>query len=115
MRANDSRVTVGITDFAQREMGELTYLELPDVGEHIEAGQPFGVIESVKASEELYSPVTGTVVEINEKLMDTPELVNEDPYGEGWLIVVEMESMDELETLMTAQAYVEMLKREGRL
>lgn len=115
MRQNDSRVTIGITDFAQREMGELTYLELPDVGEHIEVGQPFGVIESVKASEELYSPVTGTVVEINEKLMDTPELVNDDPYGEGWLIVVEMESTDELKTLMTAQVYVEMLKREGRL
>ncbi|HID07348.1 MAG TPA: glycine cleavage system protein H, partial [Armatimonadetes bacterium] len=80
-----------------------------------EVGQPFGVIESVKASEELYSPVTGTVVEINEKLMDTPELVNDDPYGEGWLIVVEMESTDELKTLMTAQVYVEMLKREGRL
>ncbi|MFA4030286.1 MAG: hypothetical protein GDYSWBUE_001928 [Candidatus Fervidibacterota bacterium] len=115
VKVDGNLATIGITDFAQREMGELTYIELPDVGDHIEAGQPFGVIESVKASEEVYSPVSGTVVKVNERLLDDPTIVNQDPYGDGWLIVVEMPSSEETKALLTAQAYVEMLRREGRL
>lgn len=115
VRIEGNLATIGITDFAQREMGELTYVELPDIGDHVEMGQPFGVMESVKASEEIYSPVNGTVVKVNERLLDDPTIVNQDPYGDGWLIVVEMASPDEAKALLTAQAYVEMLKREGRL
>ncbi|MCS7252562.1 MAG: glycine cleavage system protein GcvH [Armatimonadota bacterium] len=115
VRVEGNFATIGITDFAQREMGELTYIELPDVGDHVEAGQPFGVMDSVKASEELYSPVSGTVVKVNNQLVDNPGLVNQDPYGDGWLIVVEMPSPDEVRGLLTAQSYVEMLRREGRL
>lgn len=115
VRVEGNMATIGITDFAQREMGELTYIELPDVGEHVEAGQPFGVMESVKASEEIYSPVSGKVVKVNEQLLDHPELVNQDPYGKGWLITVEMPSADEVKGLLSAQSYVRMLEQEGRL
>ena len=78
--------TVGITDFAQAQLGDVVFLELPRPGLHLEAGQSFGAIESVKAASDLYSPVAGTVVEVNEKLADTPELVNQDPFEAGWLI-----------------------------
>jgi glycine cleavage system H protein len=115
VKVEGNTVTIGITDFAQREMGELTYVELPDVGEYVDAGQPFCVIESIKASEEICSPVSGTVVKVNESLLDNPEIVNKDPYGDGWLIVLEMSSPDELKGLLSAQAYVEMLKKEGRI
>jgi len=115
VKVEQNMATIGITDFAQREMGELTYIELPDVGEHIDAGQPFCVIESTKASEEIYSPLSGTVVKVNEGLVDNPEIVNKDPYGEGWLIVLEISSPDELKGLLSAHAYVDMLRREGRI
>lgn len=78
--------TVGISDFAQAQLGDVVFLELPRPGLHLEAGQSFGAIESVKAASDLYSPVAGTVAEVNEKLGDTPELVNQDPFGAGWLI-----------------------------
>ena len=78
--------TVGITDYAQAQLGDVVFLELPRVGMHLEAGQTFGAVESVKAASDLYAPVGGTVAEVNEKLSETPELVNQDPFGEGWLI-----------------------------
>src|SRR5947209_640390 len=78
--------TVGITEYAQAQLGDVVFLELPRPGLHLEAGQTFGAVESVKAASDLYSPVAGTVVEINEELSDTPELVNRDPFGAGWLI-----------------------------
>jgi glycine cleavage system H protein len=78
--------TVGITDFAQAQLGDVVFLELPRAGQKLTAGESFGVIESVKAASDLYSPVTGTVVEVNGRLADTPELVNKDPLGEGWLV-----------------------------
>lgn len=81
--------TVGITDFAQSQLGDVVFLELPRVGQRLTAGEGFGVIESVKAASDLYSPLTGTVVEINNRLADNPELVNGDPLGEGWLVKVE--------------------------
>ncbi len=81
--------TVGITDFAQSQLGDVVFLELPRVGQRLTAGESFGVIESVKAASDLYSPLTGTVVEINNRLADNPELVNGDPLGEGWLVKVE--------------------------
>ncbi len=81
--------TVGITEYAQAQLGDVVFLELPRVGLHLEAGQTFGAIESVKAASDLYCPVAGTVLEVNEKLSDTPELVNQDPFGAGWLIKLE--------------------------
>lgn len=86
----DSLATLGITDYAQAQLGDVVFLELPRVGKLLEAGDSFGVAESVKAASDLYSPVAGTVAEVNESLNATPELVNRDPYGEGWLIRVQL-------------------------
>ena len=86
----DSLATVGITDYAQAQLGDVVFLELPRVGKLLEAGDSFGVVESVKAASDLYSPVAGTVAEVNESLNAAPELVNRDPYGEGWLIKVNL-------------------------
>lgn len=83
--------TVGISDFAQAQLGDVVFLELPRNGEKVSPGQSFGVVESVKAASDLYSPVSGTVVEVNSKLTDTPDLVNRDPYGEGWLMRVQVD------------------------
>ena len=82
--------TIGITDFAQSQLGDVVFLELPSVGRMLEAGDSFGVVESVKAASDLYSPVSGSVVEVNEALSDNPETVNRDPFGEGWLIKVRL-------------------------
>ena len=87
---DDTVVTVGITDFAQAQLGDVVYLELPQVGKMLEAGDSFGVVESVKAASDLYSPVAGSVVEINQTLSERPEMVNRDPYGEGWMIKVRL-------------------------
>lgn len=114
-RVEGNRVVVGITDYAQSELGDVTYLELPGVGSPVKANEPFGIIESVKADEELYAPVSGTVVDVNEEAITAPEVVNEDPYGRGWLIIVEMSDPDELKGLMSAEAYKRMLEEEGRI
>jgi len=87
---DDSVATIGITDYAQAQLGDVVFLELPRVGKLLEAGDSFGVIESVKAASDLYSPVAGTVAQVNESLNAAPELVNRDPYGEGWLIKVNL-------------------------
>jgi len=115
VRVEGNRAVIGVTDYAQNELGDVTYLELPNVGDSVEAGQPFGVIESVKADEELFAPVSGTVVAVNQNAVDHPEVVNSDPYGEGWLIVVKMSNPDELKTLMSAEQYRRMLEQEGRI
>jgi glycine cleavage system H protein len=86
----DAVATIGITDYAQAQLGDVVFLELPRVGKELEAGDSFGVVESVKAASDLYSPVAGTVAEVNESLNTNPELVNRDPYGDGWLIKVQM-------------------------
>ncbi|MCQ2139825.1 MAG: glycine cleavage system protein GcvH [Bacteroidales bacterium] len=100
---------IGVSDFAQSEMGDITYVDMPDVDDEVTKGEDFGALESVKASSELYSPVSGTVVEVNEELEDAPEKVNEDAY-ENWIIKVEMSDETELEGLMDAAAYAEMTK-----
>ncbi len=102
---------VGITDFAQHEMGDLSYVDMPEVDDEIEAGEEFGAVESVKAASDLYSPVSGTVIEINEELEDSPELLNEDAFA-NWIIKVEMSDPSELEALMDAAAYEEMCANE---
>ncbi len=95
---------IGVSDFAQAEMGDITYVDLPDEGDEFEKGEDFGALESVKASSELYSPVSGKVVEVNPELEDAPELINEDAYA-AWIIKVEMSDPAELEDLMDAKAY----------
>ena len=95
---------VGITDFAQHELGNVVYVDMPDVDDEVEAGEDFGAVESVKAASDLISPVSGTVVEINEALNDSPELINEDPYA-NWIIKVQLSDASETEKLMDAAAY----------
>ena len=96
---------VGITAYAQEQLKEVVFVELPDVGAETVQMQPFGVIESVKATNDLYSPVSGTVMEVNERLKDDPGLVNRDPYGEGWMVMIEFSNTAELDALISAEAY----------
>lgn len=111
-RLKGDRATVGITDFAQDKLGDVVYVELPAVGDEVKKGESFGVVESTKAVSELFSPVTGTVVEVNSPLSDAPETINDDPYEEGWMIVVELSSPKEAEELMTASAYKKFVEEE---
>jgi len=105
-----NQATIGITDFAQNELGEIVYVELPAKGTNIKKDKPFGVVESVKAVSDLYSPVSGDVSDVNSALDDTPELVNEDPYGEGWMIKVMLLDKSELDTILSASEYEDFLK-----
>ncbi len=102
---------VGITDHAQHEMGDLSYVDMPEVDDELEKGEEFGAVESVKAASDLYSPVSGTVVEVNEELEDAPELLNQDAFA-NWIMKVEMSDPSELESLMDAAAYEEMCANE---
>lgn len=104
-RAENGRVTVGITDYAQGQLGDIVFVELPEVGRTVEKGEPFGVIESVKAVSDLYAPVTGEVVEVNTDLGDRPEQVNEDCYGDGWLIAVAISDDADLTEHLDAATY----------
>lgn len=103
---------IGITHFAQSELGDIVFVELPEAGDEIKAGEPFGSVESVKTVSELYAPVTGKVVEVNEELEDSPELVNESPYEQAWMVVVEVADKAEFEGLMTAEQYDKMTAGE---
>lgn len=98
---------VGITAFAQDQLGDIVYVELPKVGDHLEAGKTFGVIESVKTASDLYAPVSGEVVEVNGELVDQPQTVNDDPYDRGWMVKVRAADAAELDTLLTAEQYAE--------
>lgn len=91
IEVDDGLATVGITDYAQAQLGDVVFLELPPVGKELKAGDTFGVVESVKAASDLYAPVSGTVVEVNQSLAQSPELVNRDPYGQGWMIKLRLE------------------------
>jgi glycine cleavage system H protein len=113
-RAADGRVTIGITEYAQDALGEVVYVELPGIESEISKEETFGVIESVKAVSDLYSPITGKVVEVNSALIDTPEMVNSEPYGDGWLIVAEPADMAELDELMSAKEYEEFVESEKK-
>ncbi len=106
----ENEVVIGISDYAQQELGDIVYLELPEEGDVVEKDSAFGVIESTKATEDLYSPVSGTVVEVNTPLIDSPEVINEDPYGDGWMIRVELSEPKELEDLMNAEEYQDYIK-----
>jgi glycine cleavage system H protein len=105
VRQEGSRATIGITSFAADELGDIVFVELPEVGATLSQFGTFGVVESVKAVSDLYSPVSGEVVEVNEALRDSPELLNSDPFGEGWIARVEMADRAELDALLDAGAY----------
>ncbi len=106
LRLDGEIATIGITAFAIDQLGDIVFLELPEIGDSVEVGERFGTIESVKAVEDLYSPVTGTVIERNETLIETPELIADDPYGEGWLIKVRLDDPEaELEDALSADEY----------
>ncbi len=107
------RVVVGITDFAQSQLGDIVYLDLPGLEATVSSGEPMGEVESTKSVSELYSPMTGTVVETNGDTGDNPALVNEDPYGEGWLVVVEPTDRAEWDGLLTAEEYGRLLAEES--
>ena len=110
IRSESGRVRIGITDYAQDQLGDIVFVELPAVGKSLNAGAPFGSVESVKAVSELYMPIGGKVVEINSTLENSPEVVNTSPYDQGWMIVVEPADAGELKNLLTVQAYRDKLK-----
>ena len=107
-----SVATVGITDYAQDQLGDIVFVELPAVGDKVSKEDAFGVVESVKAVSDTYAPVSGKVVEVNDDLPENPEMLNEDPYGDGWIIKIEMNDPDELQDLMTATEYEEYVAEE---
>lgn len=108
MAIEDGVGRVGITDFAQKQLGDVVYVELPDVGTVVAQGQPFGTIESVKAVSELFAPVSGEVVEVNERLRDKPELVNTDPHG-AWMVAIRLASPAQADELLTSAAYTDLV------
>ena len=112
VKTEGAKVRSGITDFAQSELGDIVFVELPEVGDEIKADEPFGSVESVKTVSELYAPINGKVVEVNEDLEDSPEFVNESPYEKAWMIVVEPSDASEIENLMTAGQYEDMIKED---
>jgi len=113
VRVKGNIATVGITDWAQDQLGEIVFVELPEEGEEVEKDDTFGVVESTKSVNDLYVPVSGTVAESNDPLIDSPEMINEDCYGEGWMIRIEISNKEELGELMSAEEYEAFIKEES--
>jgi len=105
IRVEDSEAVMGITDYAQDSLSDIVYVELPDVGDSYSSGDTFGVVESVKAAGDLFMPVGGEVSAVNEDLIDAPEIINDDPYGKGWMVKVRLSELSELESLMDSVQY----------
>lgn len=114
VKIEGSSVRIGITDYAQHELGDVVFVDLKPVGTTVRKGDPAGTVESVKAVSDVYSPVSGTITEVNQDLESNPELVNEDCYGRGWMVVMEAASPGETDALMDAAAYGDYLSREAR-
>jgi glycine cleavage system H protein len=114
VRVDGDRGRIGITDYAQNQLGDVVFLELPEVGRTLTAGEQFGTVESVKAVSELFSPVTGEVVEVNSELTSKPELINEDPQGEAWMVVVRITDPASVQALMDAEAYKALVESEAK-
>ena len=110
LKIEDGKARVGITHFAQSELGDIVFVELPEVGDEVQLNEPFGSVESVKTVSELYAPVSGKVIEVNEELSDSPEFVNESPYEKAWMIVIELSNPSEVEALLTAEKYAELIE-----
>ena len=113
VKIEDGKATIGITDFAQDQLGDVVFVEIPEVGAELGAGDGIATIESVKAVSDVYAPISGTVIEANEELADAPELINEDAYGKGWIAVIELGDEAELEALLDAAGYEKMLSEEA--
>lgn len=113
VRVDGDIAIIGITDYAQNSLGDVVYVELPKAGEDFSANEPFGSVESVKAVSEMFTPVSGSVVEVNESLADEPEKVNSDPYGDGWMIRLRMSTPGEVDSLLTAAEYEDFTKAES--
>lgn len=113
VRVKGDNATVGITDHAQHQLGDVVYVELPKVGDKFESSEPFGSVESVKAVSEIYMPLAGTVTAVNEALNDSPEMVNNDPYGAGWMIVIKVDNPAQVDGLLTAVEYDDYIKEEA--
>lgn len=113
VRVEGNIATVGITEYAQRQLGEVVYIELPTVGDRFEVTEPIGSVESVKAVSEFYSPITGEVVEVNQSVSDDPEALNDDPYGDGWLVKIKFGDSSGLKALLSDQQYDEYIKEEA--
>ena len=109
----DTVGTIGITDYAQHELGDVVYVDLPEVGDTFEAGDPFGSVESVKAVSEVFCPISGEVVEVNSKLEESPELINQSPHEKAWMIKVRITNPDELKELLNAEEYEEYLQEQA--
>ncbi|MFQ5521306.1 MAG: glycine cleavage system protein GcvH [Candidatus Methylomirabilia bacterium] len=114
VRVEGNRARVGITHYAQAELGDVVFVELPKTGTKVTQMQPFGVVESVKAVSDLFAPLSGETVEVNAELQQTPEWVNQDPYGKGWMIIITLADPNQIEALMTAQQYEEFLAQSGK-
>jgi len=112
IRADEGIGTIGITDYAQKELGDIVYVEVAKAGEHVTANESLGTVESVKAVSEIYSPVSGEVSAVNAKLQNNPELLNSDPHGAGWLLQVRLSDRSEIEKLMTADEYEAYIQKE---
>lgn len=112
IKVDGNTATVGITDYAQDSLGDVVYVELPQEGGTVTKNEPFGVVESVKAVSDLYSPITGSVSEVNDAIIDSPEVINEDPYGDAWMIKVEINSPNDLKDLMSADEYQKYIEEE---
>ncbi|WP_019414544.1 glycine cleavage system protein GcvH [Paenisporosarcina sp. TG20] len=108
VKVEDGKARIGITHFAQAELGDIVFVELPQVGDDIKANEPFGSVESVKTVSELYAPISGKVVEVNSGLEDSPEFVNESPYENAWMVVIEPTDVSEIDSLMSAEEYEKM-------
>ncbi|EGR0026542.1 glycine cleavage system protein GcvH [Vibrio alginolyticus] len=108
----DGTVTIGISEHAQEMLGDVVFVDLPDVEDEVEAGESFSLVESVKAASDIYAPITGEIVEINEELEDSPELINEEPYEGGWIVKVKMSDVSELDNLKDADEYLSSIEEE---
>src|SRR5699024_5036438 len=113
VKKEDGKVRIGITDFAQDELGDIVFVELPEEGDELEADEPFGSVESVKTVSELYAPLSGKIVEVNEELEDSPEFVNESPYDKAWMVVVEPSNESDVDQLLSAEQYEEAVNKES--
>lgn len=113
IQVKDKVGRIGITDYAQKELGDIVFVELPKVGTHLAAHESLGTVESVKAVSEIYSPVTGEVTEVNERLSSEPELLNKEPHGEAWIVKVRLEKEAELEELLSAEKYEDYIREES--
>lgn len=112
VRVEDDKAYVGITDFAQNSLGDIVFVELPEIDLELEAGDILGVVESVKAASDIYTPVSGTVIEVNEQLNDSPEIINESPY-EAWIAIIELHDISQLDDLMDEHEYEDFCSKEG--